>query len=137
MHHAQRCFLASGCSTYLRVRLRAPRIENPTGHGTSPPSPCNPVRYAGLSPIVLLDVAQLRLRRPIRDNPSGYLRFATLATKPGEKCELGRSHPETREIYGLVTIPFNKCQHVQAGRLHHKDSGSVLWCSRLGCTSIC
>jgi hypothetical protein len=37
-----------------------------------------------LSQIVLLDVAQLRLRRPIRDNPSGYLRFAALATKPGE-----------------------------------------------------
>jgi len=34
---------------------------------------------------VLLDVAQLRLRRPIRDKPSGYLRFAALATKPGEK----------------------------------------------------
>ena len=22
---------------------------------------------------------------------------------------------------------------MQAGRLHHKDSGSILWCSRLGC----
>jgi hypothetical protein len=33
-------------------------------------------------------VAQLRLRRPIRDKPSGYLRFAALATKPGEKCGL-------------------------------------------------
>ena len=41
-----------------------------------------------LSQIVLLDVAQLRLRRPIRDIPSGYLRFAALATKPGEKCGL-------------------------------------------------
>jgi len=40
-----------------------------------------------LSRIVLLDVAQLRLRRPIRDNPSGYLRFAALATKPGEISE--------------------------------------------------
>jgi hypothetical protein len=30
-------------------------------------------------------VALLRLRRPIRDKPSGYLRFAVLATKPGEK----------------------------------------------------
>ena len=41
-----------------------------------------------LSQIVLLDVARLRLRRPIRDKPSGYLRFAALATKPGEKCGL-------------------------------------------------
>ena len=30
-------------------------------------------------------VAQLRLRRPIREKPRGYLRFAVLATKPGEK----------------------------------------------------
>ena len=33
-------------------------------------------------------VAQLRLRRPIRDYPSGYLRFVVLATKPGEMCGL-------------------------------------------------
>jgi len=31
------------------------------------------------------NVALLRLRRPIRDKPSGYLRFAALVTKPGEK----------------------------------------------------
>ena len=37
-----------------------------------------------LSQIVLLDVVQLRLRRPIRDKHSGYLRFAALATKPSE-----------------------------------------------------
>ena len=37
-------------------------------------------------------VAQLRLRRPIRDKPSGYLRFAALATKPGEKCGLIPAH---------------------------------------------
>jgi hypothetical protein len=37
---------------------------------------------------VLLDVAQLRRRRPIHDKPSGYLRFAALVTKPGEKCGL-------------------------------------------------
>jgi hypothetical protein len=37
---------------------------------------------------VLLEVAQLRLRRPIRDKPSGYLRFAALATKSGEKSGL-------------------------------------------------
>ena len=34
------------------------------------------------------NVAQLRLRRPIRDKPNGYLRFATLVTKPGEICRL-------------------------------------------------
>jgi hypothetical protein len=42
-----------------------------------------------LSRFVLLDVAQLRLRRPIHNKPSGYLRFAALATKPGEICGLG------------------------------------------------
>jgi hypothetical protein len=47
MHRTQRCFLASGCSTYCQVRLRAPRVENPTGHGTSPPSPRKLVRNAG------------------------------------------------------------------------------------------
>jgi hypothetical protein len=41
-----------------------------------------------LSQIVLLDVAILRLRRSIRDKPSGYLRFAALATKPGEESGL-------------------------------------------------
>jgi len=39
------------------------------------------------------------------------------------------------EICGLAAILFNYRQHVQAGRPHHKDSGMVLWCSRLGCTS--
>ena len=39
-----------------------------------------------LSQNVLLDVARLRRRRPIHDKPSGYLRFAALVTKPGEKC---------------------------------------------------
>ena len=33
----------------------------------------------------------LRLRRPIRDNPSGYLRFVALATKSGEICGLAYS----------------------------------------------
>jgi short-subunit dehydrogenase len=47
MHRTQRCFLASGCSTYRKYALRAPRVENSTGHGTSPPSRRNPVRYAG------------------------------------------------------------------------------------------
>ena len=41
---------------------------------------------------MLLDVAQLRLRRPIHNKHSEYLRFATLATKPGEICGLGQSH---------------------------------------------
>ena len=41
-----------------------------------------------LSQIVLLDVALLRVRRPICDKPSGYLRFAALVTKPGEKSGL-------------------------------------------------
>jgi len=47
MHRTQRCFLASGCSTYCTYALRAPQVENPTGHGTSPPSRRNRVRYAG------------------------------------------------------------------------------------------
>jgi hypothetical protein len=38
MNRTQRCLLASGCSTYRQVRLRAPRVANPTGHSTSPPS---------------------------------------------------------------------------------------------------
>ena len=47
MYRTQRCFLASGCSTYCRVRLGAPRVEIPTAHGTSQPSLRNPVRYPG------------------------------------------------------------------------------------------
>jgi len=47
MHHTQRCFLASGRSTYRKYALRAPQVENPTGRSTSPPSRRNPVRYAG------------------------------------------------------------------------------------------
>jgi len=47
MNCTQRRFLASGCSTYGRVRIRAPRVENPTGYSPSPPSLRNPVKYAG------------------------------------------------------------------------------------------
>jgi len=47
MHRAQRCFLASGCSTYRKYALRPPQIENPTGHGTSPTSRRKLVRYGG------------------------------------------------------------------------------------------
>jgi len=47
MHRTQQCFLTSGCSTYIEYALRAPQVENPTGHGTSPSSRRNPVRYAG------------------------------------------------------------------------------------------
>ncbi len=43
-----------------------------------------------LSQIVLLDVVQLRLRRPIHDEPNGYLRFAVPVTTPGEKSGLTR-----------------------------------------------
>jgi hypothetical protein len=35
--------------------------------------------------IVLLNVARLRLRRPIREKPNISLPFAALVTKPGEK----------------------------------------------------
>ena len=47
MHRTQRCFLASGCSTYCQVRLRAPQVDNPAGHGTSPTSQQKLVRSAG------------------------------------------------------------------------------------------
>ena len=53
MYRTQRCFLASGCSTYRKYALRAPRVENPTGHGASPPSRRNPVRNAGKARRVL------------------------------------------------------------------------------------
>jgi hypothetical protein len=46
MYRTQQCVLASGYSTYCRVRLRAPRVEHPAGRSTSPPSRQNPVRYA-------------------------------------------------------------------------------------------
>jgi len=42
------------------------------------------------APKVRRNVVLLRLRRPIRDKSNGYLRFAALATKPGEKSGLGR-----------------------------------------------
>ena len=48
MHGTQRRFLASECSTYLGVRLRAPRVENATGHRASPSSRRNPARSAGI-----------------------------------------------------------------------------------------
>lgn len=47
MCSTQRCFLASRCSKYCRVLLRAPRIENPAVHCTSLPSRRIPVNYAG------------------------------------------------------------------------------------------
>jgi len=50
MHHTQRCFLASGCSTYRKYALRAPRVENPTGRGTSPPSQRQPDSGSGSRP---------------------------------------------------------------------------------------
>ena len=50
-----------------------------------------------LSQIVLLDVAQLRRRRPIHDKPSGYLRFAALVTKPGEISGLWSRRLRPRE----------------------------------------
>ena len=50
MHRTQRSFLASGCSTYCQVRLRAPRVENTAGHGTSLPSRRKLIRNAGFPP---------------------------------------------------------------------------------------
>jgi len=47
MYCTQRGFLSSVCSTYCQVRLRALRIKNPSGHGTSPASRRKLVRYAG------------------------------------------------------------------------------------------
>ncbi len=43
---------------------------------------------------MLLNVVILRLRRPIRDKPTGYLRFAALATKRGEISGLGPTQKE-------------------------------------------
>jgi hypothetical protein len=47
MHRTQRSFLASRCSTYCQVRLRAPRVVNAAGHGTSLPSRRKLMRNAG------------------------------------------------------------------------------------------
>jgi len=47
MHRTQRSFLASGCSTYCQVRLRAPRVVNAAGHGTSLPPRRKLMRNAG------------------------------------------------------------------------------------------
>ena len=51
---------------------------------------------------MLLDVAQLRLRRPIRDKPNGYLRFTALVTKPGEICRLAAY--ATRNDLGIPAL---------------------------------
>jgi len=59
-----------------------------------------------LSQIVLLDVALLRLRRPIHNKPSGYLRFAALATKPGEISGLAtRIYEFSREGFSSLSDP--------------------------------
>jgi len=47
MHRTQRCLLTSGCSTYFEYALRAPQVENPTGHDTSPPSQRDLMNNAG------------------------------------------------------------------------------------------
>jgi tetratricopeptide (TPR) repeat protein len=56
------------------------------------------------SQIVLLDVAQLRLRRPIRDKPSGHLRFSVLATKLGEKGGRGGGGMSIRRLVGSLLL---------------------------------
>jgi len=62
-----------------------------------------------LSQTVLLDVALLRLRRPIHNKPSGYLRFAALATKPGEISGLKVPYVNT-QVPGtfMVEAPSNR-----------------------------
>ena len=40
-------FSPRGARRTIEYALRAPQLQNPTGHGTSPPSRRNPVRYAG------------------------------------------------------------------------------------------
>ena len=50
---------------------------------------------------MLLDVVQLRLRRPNRDDPNGYLRFAALVTKPGEICRLDIDLLDTTALAAL------------------------------------
>ena len=47
MHRTQRCFLASGCSTYRKYAHRAPQVENAASHDISPASRRDVVRYAG------------------------------------------------------------------------------------------
>jgi phytoene dehydrogenase-like protein len=53
---------------------------------------------------VLLDVALLRLRRPIHEKPNISLPFAALVTKPGEKTELENfwDEPSTDALYRTV-----------------------------------
>jgi len=53
-----------------------------------------------LSQIVLLNVARLSPRRSIYDKPNGYLRFAALATRPGEKC--GQSEVHSKKPIGRL-----------------------------------
>jgi len=79
MPHTQRCFLASGCSTYRTYALRAPRIENPTVHGTSPPSRRRLVRYAGW----LLD----------RNESTGWRRGYQVAGRKMRLQEFGELRP--------------------------------------------
>jgi len=75
---------------------------------------------------VLLDVAQLRRRRSIHDKPSGYLRFAALATKPGEICGLARG-----EAFGFaIREELTRPGRVHAGRVHHKGPGENVGSSR-------
>jgi len=35
----------------------------------------------------------------------------------------------------VQTLIFHDRRNLQAGRLRHKASGSILWCGRLGCTN--
>jgi len=67
------------------------------------------LRTANRGVPVLLDVALLRLRRPIHNKPSGYLRFAALATKPGEISGLKVPYVNT-QVPGtfMVEAPSNR-----------------------------
>ena len=67
---------------------------------------------------MLLDVAQLRLRCPIRDKPNGYLRIAALVTKPGEICRLDIISSRHR-LPGSAGEPAEELAVVQEVRPQH------------------
>ena len=102
MHRTQRSFLASGCSTYCQVRLRAPRVENTAGHGTSLPSRRKLMRNAGCPSSLQ---SEKRIQRPklvaIAESP-----FHSESAGPGSFLERQRSAWRLRRPWRCYSGPL-------------------------------
>ena len=110
--------------TYCKVRLRAPRRENPPGHGASSPSLRNLVRYAGENLPPLRGSTILLSRDAGAHAPAYFLPPLRGSVFPPRICGSAQNFPDGSTIFVETLVLGRTTSHGGTPRCSQNEENS-------------